>query len=224
MRSIASNAAAAAQAIQSAVSSLVVGALFALDLGAANDSSTSHTPITGGYCTASAENAQGGETCDLAFDGAGASTKWLAFAAPPAADVWLQLSLRPSAGESSTKVSLRLKGYAVVSANDCPERDPCTWVLEGRLQGLFVPRPDSNPDAPVEREGGLEGKAEGRWVALDARASVSFGSRGESLFFELDSEGRRARCDAWRLRVLGVRGGQLEDITQLAGLELFRLE
>lgn len=53
-----------------------------------------------------------------------------------------------------------LKGYALVSGNDAPERDPESWMLEGSTDGTT-------------------------WVEVDSRLGQSFGSRGEKRTFEL---------------------------------------
>ena len=53
-----------------------------------------------------------------------------------------------------------LKGYALISGNDAPERDPAEWTLEG------------STDAAT-------------WIEVDSRSGQSFGSRGEKRTFEL---------------------------------------
>ena len=58
------------------------------------------------------------------------TTKWLDFGGGGAAGTaWLELRLL------SGKAPAVVAAYDVASANDCPERDPCDWVLEGIIEG-----------------------------------------------------------------------------------------
>jgi len=62
--------------------------------------------------------------------------------------------------EFSAAKSYAIKGYALISGNDAPERDPAEWTLEGSTDGAT-------------------------WAELDNRAGETFGSRGEKRTFEL---------------------------------------
>ena len=62
--------------------------------------------------------------------------------------------------EFSAAKAYTLKGYALISGNDAPERDPAEWTLEGSTDGTT-------------------------WTEVDSRSGQSFGSRGEKRTFEL---------------------------------------
>jgi len=62
--------------------------------------------------------------------------------------------------EFSAAKPYALKGYALISGNDAPERDPAEWTLEGSADGTT-------------------------WVEVDSRSGQVFGSRGEKRNFEL---------------------------------------
>ncbi|MGB1198045.1 MAG: basic secretory protein-like protein [Thalassotalea sp.] len=62
--------------------------------------------------------------------------------------------------EFSAAKPYALKGYALISGNDAPERDPAQWLLEGSTDGTT-------------------------WTEVDSRVGESFGSRGEKRTFEL---------------------------------------
>jgi PKD repeat protein len=62
--------------------------------------------------------------------------------------------------EFSAAKPYALKGYALISGNDAPERDPASWTLEGSLDGAT-------------------------WTEIDNLSGQSFGSRGEKRTFEL---------------------------------------
>lgn len=62
--------------------------------------------------------------------------------------------------EFSAAKAYALKGYALISGNDAPERDPAEWTLEGSTDGAT-------------------------WVEVDSRSGQTFGSRGEKRTFEL---------------------------------------
>jgi PKD repeat protein len=62
--------------------------------------------------------------------------------------------------EFSAAKPYALKGYALISGNDAPERDPAEWTVEGSADGTT-------------------------WIELDSRSGQTFGSRGEKRTFEM---------------------------------------
>jgi len=62
--------------------------------------------------------------------------------------------------EFSAAKPYALKGYALISGNDAPERDPAEWSLAGSNDGTT-------------------------WAEIDNRSGQTFGSRGEKRTFEL---------------------------------------
>ena len=62
--------------------------------------------------------------------------------------------------EFSAAKPYAIKGYALISGNDAPERDPASWMLEGSTDGTT-------------------------WTEIDNRSGQSFGARGEKRTFEL---------------------------------------
>ncbi|PKH87630.1 basic secretory protein-like protein [Colwellia sp. Bg11-28] len=62
--------------------------------------------------------------------------------------------------EFSAAKPYALKGYALISGNDAPERDPAEWTVEGSGDGTI-------------------------WVEIDSRSGQTFGSRGEKRTFEM---------------------------------------
>lgn len=79
--------------------------------------------ITGGACCASGENPSGELVRNL-FDG-DIATKWLDFGGGGAhGTAWVEYRLLHE------QPAVCLTNYDLVSANDCPERDPAHWLLE----------------------------------------------------------------------------------------------
>ncbi|MEW5304097.1 MAG: hypothetical protein WDW36_006731 [Sanguina aurantia] len=81
--------------------------------------------VRGGACRAAGHNSPA-ESVERLFDG-GVGSKWLDFGGGSS---WVEYRiLAASAPACPTH-------YALVSANDSPERDPCAWVLEAWEEGL----------------------------------------------------------------------------------------
>lgn len=87
--------------------------------------------------------------------------------------------------------------YELMSANDCPERDPKDWVLEG------------------SNDGGCT------WTVLDARKSQLFSRRYERKSFKILQE-RRIMCNAFRLKFLAVRDSSSQSRLQLSCVDFYK--
>ncbi|MGO8678767.1 MAG: two-component system sensor histidine kinase NtrB [Limisphaerales bacterium] len=155
------------------------------------------------------------EAVEMAFDG-DPNTKWLSFfSATPAEPAWIQWhyvpgeedlpvvnrhtierladELRLAKLKAQTQRPVRaLKGYALTSANDSPDRDPRDWRLLGSNDG-------------------------GRtWQLLDARHGETFGARFQRRVFPL---ARKAEYATYRLEIESVADPGKADSVQLAELE-----
>ena len=130
------------------------------------------------------------------------STKWLDFGGGGSGGSAF-LELRLLAGQPPAVVAT----YDLVSANDCPERDPSSWVLEGLLEG--------GGEAPSTA--GTAAGAAAQWEALDEQSGVRFGSRLELRTFFVPPERWRA-CRSLRLRILATRDPAAANSVQLACL------
>ncbi|MDI3419256.1 GH92 family glycosyl hydrolase [Streptomyces luteolus] len=129
---------------------------------------------------ASDENAGSGEVKENLIDGE-ASTKWLAFAAKG----WVEYDLAEA---------VKVRKYALTSANDHAERDPKDWVLKGSADGK-------------------------EWKTLDSRSGETFGKRFETKTYDIagDIAGGTAYAH-YRLEITANNGA--EDATQLADLRI----
>ena len=131
------------------------------------------------------------------------STKWLDFGGGGSGGSAF-LELRLLAGQPPAVVAT----YDLVSANDCPERDPSSWVLEGLLEGVEAPT------------AGTAAGAAAQWETLDEQSGVRFGSRLELRTFFVPPERWRA-CRSLRLRILATRDPAAANSVQLACLNLY---
>ena len=104
-----------------------------------------------------------------AFDGT-LSTKWLDFGGGEGGEAWLEYRLPSSA------TPLTMSHYDLKSAEDPPERDPASWVLQGSLE-----------------EATHVGENEITWYTLDERKDVVFDQRHQTLSFAV-SDLRPCRC------------------------------
>ncbi|GFR48158.1 hypothetical protein Agub_g9993, partial [Astrephomene gubernaculifera] len=114
--------------------------------------------LYGGACTAAGHN-ETQEVVEKLFDGR-VSTKWLDFGGGGAGGCsWVEyripLDMPP----------VCLSSYELVSANDCPERDPADWRLEGVTEADFAAGRTSS------------------WTLLDCRSGVRFPARQAALAF-----------------------------------------
>jgi hypothetical protein len=76
-----------------------------------------------------------------------------------------------------SRTQVAIESYDLVSANDCPERDPLSWRLEGQA---------ADPGAAAGDALGGGGSGQSRWVVLDERQGVLFGARHELRTFWLN--------------------------------------
>ena len=113
---------------------------------------------------------------------------------------WLEAALLPA---SSPGTAVRLAYYALTSANDAPERDPCDFMLEG-LETRPSPVASaaagkSDPAAAAAAPSGDLASPSAaateavRWQVLDAQQGVQFGCPGQRLEFEVSRRSVRAR-------------------------------
>ncbi|KAL3679882.1 hypothetical protein R1sor_022838 [Riccia sorocarpa] len=92
-----------------------------------------------------------------------------------------------------------LAAYEITSANDCSERDPRDWVLEG-----------SN-DIGIS------------WRTLDEQKGQTFEERFLTKTFEILPE-NHFLCNSFRLRVLDVKDSSTQSRLQISGLDLIALK
>ena len=129
------------------------------------------------------------ETVQQLFDGR-PDSKWLDFGGGgQQGSAWIELCLpKDVEGWMVTR-------YAMVSANDCPQRDPAEWELQGMVC-----------DSPIE------------WKRVDHRDGIRFESRHERKEFQIET---RLPCRRYRLCIWRTRDPSSADAVQLAQLELF---
>ncbi|KAF5839392.1 hypothetical protein DUNSADRAFT_963 [Dunaliella salina] len=170
--------------------------------------------LMGGACRASGENS--GEEAVNAFDGS-VLNKWLDFGGGGlGGSAWLELRLMDTQGALA---SSPLLSYDIVSANDCPERDPRDWVVEGlSLQD--------------EQAGNLADA----WQILDVQKDVAFTDRHQLRSFACayprtaSSSGiqqqQQQALPYWRrfrLRITSTADPAAANSVQLAAWDLFGL-
>ena len=128
------------------------------------------------------------ETVQQLFDGR-PDSKWLDFGGGgQQGTAWIEFCLpKDVEGWSVTR-------YVLVSANDCPQRDPAEWELQGMVR-----------DSPIE------------WKRLDHRANIRFERRHERKEFQI---GTRFLCRRFRLCIWRTRDPSSAEAVQLAQLEL----
>eukprot|EP00798_Chlamydomonas_sp_ICE-L_P028247 gene28247-31351_t len=144
-----------------------------------------------------------GSLCTKWLDFASLCTKWLDFGGGGASGTaWLEW--RAMKG----KPALEIISYDLVSANDGPERDPASWVLEGVME-------------KEERKGGnitLSLEDDPEWVELDKRSGAHFSERGELQCFHVP----KPVAVKWlRLRITATRDPASANSVQLACFNLF---
>ncbi|KIZ00150.1 peptide-N4-(N-acetyl-beta-glucosaminyl) asparagine amidase [Monoraphidium neglectum] len=179
----------------------------------------------GAACRASGQNGRG-EGAALLFDGSPA-TKWLDFGGGGAGgQAWVELRLPAAAGAAV------VAHYSLVSAGDCPERDPSHILLEcvparaldeGGAAGEGASGSGSqggSGSAPAAAAAAAPAAAEEGWVALDERRGVKFAARGQLLSFSVSAP-CRVPSRRWRLRVLAARDPATANSVQLAGWEAY---
>jgi hypothetical protein len=133
-----------------------------------------------------------------------------------------------------------------VSANDCPERDPCDWVLEclpepssgsegskgaaaapsAAAGAAAAPLPrkvqpgGSAPDGGVQPPPAEQQQQQQQWVVLDEQRGVSFAQRHQLRSFPI-AAAARAPSRRFRLRVTRTRDPAAATCVQLACLNLY---
>jgi hypothetical protein len=159
--------------------------------------------ITGGACRASGEHKGGQPSQQVrrAFDGSSGS-KWLDFGAAGAGgSAWLEYRLLP--GQDAAVLS----HYDLMAAEDCPERDPCDWLLE------------CVPEQPgVESSSSSSSNA--GWVVLDEQRGQVF-SRRQQLHSFVVPEAARVASRRWRLRITRLADPAAANSVQLACWNLY---
>lgn len=138
--------------------------------------------LVGGAARASGENAPE-EMAEKAFDGQ-VHTKWLDFTGRTA---WLEYRL------PITQENISVQRYSIVSADDSPERDPCSWSVEASTD-------------------------EGTWVEIDRRQGISFRGRHLEMVFTTAQEVPSKR---WRLTVLELNNEKAANSVQISCFNLF---
>lgn len=129
-----------------------------------------------------------------AFDGQ-TSTKWLDFTAGSTGEkAWIEYRMANDAAPLVTT------SFALTSANDFPDRDPCDVILEGKAS-----HGDATWQMLADCKGGNGVTFMGRFqkVELPAASAVA--------------------CRVWRLRIEGLKGKGV-NCTQLAGFEIYGYE
>ncbi|KAG2432742.1 hypothetical protein HYH02_012876 [Chlamydomonas schloesseri] len=118
--------------------------------------------LGGGACRAAGHNGAV-EVVERLFDGR-VSTKWLDFGGGGVGgSSWAEYRI------PLDRPAVVVSGYELVSANDCPERDPAAWRLEGVAQADFeAGRPE-------------------QWQVLDSRSGVRFPGRNIPMAFHLSA-------------------------------------
>lgn len=107
---------------------------------------------------------------------------------------WLDLSPQGSwiAYAYASGVAGRLTGYTLTSANDCPERDPAQWQLQGSNDGA-------------------------NWTTVDSQSGVAFSARFQKLAFPLTGA---PTYKAYRLNITKVFDPSSANCVQLGEIEL----
>lgn len=147
--------------------------------------------LSGGVARASGEHTPS-ETCDRAFDGR-IDTKWLDFnGVSQSGSAWLEYCLLKN------QPSAMVSKYLIMSGDDCPERDPKSWVLQGMPENAIYPQ---------------------SWITLDSRSDVIFSARRETLSFSLEAP--MLPCRRFRLVIIELRDPSSANSVQISALHLF---
>ncbi|KAG2424614.1 hypothetical protein HXX76_014339 [Chlamydomonas incerta] len=151
--------------------------------------------LAGGACAAAGHNGAV-EVVEKLFDGR-ASTKWLDFGGGGVGgSSWVEYRI------PLDRPAVVVTGYELVPANDCPERDPAAWRLEGVVQADF--------DA---------GRPE-QWRVLDSRVGVRFPGRHMPMAFHV-AQGAAPPCRRLRLHIDATAEPPAANSVQLSCLNLY---
>lgn len=164
--------------------------------------------MVGGACRASGEHASSEVPLRL-FDGR-LGTKWLDFGGGGEKGwAWAQYQLLQG------QAPLVVTHYDVISANDCPERDPTDWRLEGWVQDLPAAAAAAGGSAP---DGSSQ--QQGRWAVLHEVNDVSWSGRHQLRSFFLPAAGCLP-CSCWRLAIGRTAQQAAANSVQLCGWSLY---
>jgi hypothetical protein len=137
------------------------------------------------------------QVVDRLFDGS-LSSKWLDFGGGgPHGSAWAEYRLLP--GHDAVVVT----HYDLVAAEDCPERDPCCWLLEA-----------------VDTSSGNDAHT---WVVLDQRENEQFSQRNQLRSFSVPASARMASRQ-WRLRVTRTAEPATANSVQICCWNLYSVE
>jgi peptide-N4-(N-acetyl-beta-glucosaminyl)asparagine amidase len=162
--------------------------------------------VTGGVCRASGEhNAMvPTQVVSRLFDGC-LATKWLDFGGGgEGCSAWVEYRQLPSADQQQLVVT----HYDVISAEDCPERDPQDWVLEAAVSSS---NDNSSSQQPKQQEA---------WVELHRCSGHMFSSRHQLCSFVVEPQAH-VSSSRWRLRITRVAQPALANSVQLACCNLY---
>lgn len=165
--------------------------------------------LTGGVCRGSGEHTNGSPsqiTLRL-FDGS-LGSKWLDFGGGGAGgSAWVEYRLLPD------QDPVVITHYDLVAGEDCPERDPCDWVLEAASD---VAAGSSGSSTGV----GSNGSSDSGWVVVHECKGHRFSRRHQLCSFEVPQAGRVA-SRAWRLRITRTAEPAAATCVQLACWNLY---
>lgn len=163
--------------------------------------------LTGGACRASGEhtNCTPSQVPQRLFDGS-LGTKWLDFGGGGAGgSAWVEYRLLPS------QDAVTITHYDVIAGEDCPERDPCDWVLEAAA-------PSSNNSGSSSSGTGSSGEV--LWVALHECRGHRFSRRQQLCSFTVPAEAQLASRQ-WRLKITRTADPSTASCVQLACWNLY---
>lgn len=140
------------------------------------------------------------QTVTRLFDGS-LATKWLDFgAAETQASAWVEYRLLPS------QEAVAVTHYSLIAGEDCPERDPCDWVLEAASGGAA--KEGSSSSSSVS------------WVVLHECQGHKFARRHQLCSFTVPPAARIS-SRAWRLRITRTADPSTATCVQLACWNLY---
>lgn len=160
--------------------------------------------LTGGVCRASGENRGGRPSQQVVrlFDGSLCS-KWLDFGGGAVGGTaWVEYRLLPS---QDPRV---VTHYDITSAEDCPERDPCEWIVE------CLPIEEGSSSSSGSAAGG-------GWVVLDSQQQQHFHRRNQMHSY-IVPVAMRVPSKRWRLRVIRTVNPHAANSVQIACWNLYQ--
>lgn len=182
--------------------------------------------LQGGACRASGEHEGAQQTVQCLFDGS-SNSKWLDFGGGgEGGSAWAEYRLLQEQ-EPAWVVS-----YDLVSAEDCPERDPSAWVLEcmrepsaAAANGASISRTTTSSTrgatgAAGQQQGGTHSSqsTHEEWVVVDERCGESFSGRNKLRTFAVATPLASRR---FRLRVMRTASPAAANSVQLCCFNLY---